>query len=133
MRPSGDPAFAPWALGHCEWLQPLGYGFFGVSAPGADLNTESIKHIFRDKLHVVQPVQFDHFLLVGLPQVVFFLSMDAVLGARDERPADRVGPRGQEFKEHAFEWLKPLATTDRPRGESRTTWKRSVQLMPLSG
>ena len=28
-----------------------------------------------------------------------------------------VGPRGQESKEHAFEWLKPLATTERPKGE----------------
>jgi hypothetical protein len=57
--------------------------------------------------------------------------MDVVLGAGDERPGDRVGPRGQEFKEHAFEWLKPLATTERPRGESRTILERSGQFRAL--
>jgi hypothetical protein len=44
---------------------------------------------------------------------------------------ERVGPRGQEFKEHAFEWLKPLATTERPKGESRTTLQGSVQFTTL--
>jgi hypothetical protein len=53
-------------------------------------------------------------------------TMDVVLGAGDERLADRVGPRGQESKEHAFEWLKPLATTERPGGESRSSLERSV-------
>ncbi len=92
MRPCGDPPFAPWALGHCEWLQPLGKGFSGVSAPGADL----------------RPAE-------GPPQLHTHV----------------VGPRGQEFKEHAFEWLKLLAMTERPRGEGRTTLERSVQVTAL--
>ena len=44
---------------------------------------------------------------------------------------DGVGPRGQEFKAHAFEWLKPLATAERPKGESRATLQRRVQFMAL--
>jgi hypothetical protein len=43
FEPCGDAAFAPWALGRCEWLQPLGEGFFGVSAPGADLCSEACR------------------------------------------------------------------------------------------
>ena len=44
---------------------------------------------------------------------------------------DGVGPRGQESKAHAFEWLKPLATTERPKGESRATLQRRVQFLAL--
>ena len=31
-----------------------------------------------------------------------------------------VGPRGRKSKAHLFEWLKPLARAERPRGEGQT-------------
>ena len=40
-------------------------------------------------------------------------------------------PCFRAMRRYAFEWLKPLATTERPKGESRTTLQRSVQFAAL--
>ncbi len=91
FEPRGDAPFAPWALGRCEWLQPLGKGLFVSSAPRADLRSQATRSGRGPAKTPHEPVQATGH-------------------------SGGVGPRARESKAHAFEWPKPLATTKRPRG-----------------
>jgi hypothetical protein len=47
----GCPAFAPWALGRCEWLQPLEGKFFKLLAPWANPVSPSLVSRAQDYVH----------------------------------------------------------------------------------